>query len=253
MKKEIDKVKKTILGLLAGLTVACPCIPTAQAAVTGFGDLIITPGSGPNQSGLVIQWNDSKVPAALAWGFNWTSNSTTVNDMLLAVMSADVRLFSRGDSSTPFGPAYFGFGYNNSGNFSVAGAVNELGVPVTPVFVGGFSDMNTDPGTTQAPLTSTAAAPSNPLDRYVEGWNDNGFWELFSGSGPAYPGTWTSSAVGVTETLTQNTWYALSLSNSDFSSNLPGAATAAVPEPIALWLILLAGIIFHASKRLYTH
>jgi hypothetical protein len=247
-------MKKPILVLLAGLTLFSIGTPRAHAVVTGFGDLGLWTGTGPNQSGLVIQWNDSKSPSALAWGFNWTS-AGTVNDMLLAVLSADVRLFVRGDSGTSFGPGYFGFGYNDSGNFSVTGAVDQFGAAVAPVFVGGLSDMNTNPATTQAPTTSASAAPSNPLDRYVEGWNDNGYWELFTGTGPAYPGTWTSSVVGVGgEPLTNNGWYTLSLSNPDFSPNLPGLATAAIPEPSTTLLLLLAGGVFlYARKRLHTH
>lgn len=246
-------MKKLIIGLLVGITFVPFGAPRAQATVTEFGDLAFWTGSGSNQSGLVIQWNDSKSPQALAWGFNWSSGST-LNDMLLAVLGADVRLFARGDSAANFGPSYFGFGYSNSGNFSVTGAVDQFGTSVTPVFVNGLSDMNTNPTTTQAPTSSTAAGPSNPLDRYVEGWNDNGYWELFTGTGTSYPGTWTSSFAGASQALVNNDWYAFSISQPNFDSNLPGVATAAVPEPSTfLLLIVTGGLFLYARKRLHAH
>ena len=246
-------MKKLIKGLLVSITLLTLGAPRTHAVVTGFGDLGLWTGTGPNQSGLVIQWNDSKSPSALAWGFNWSS-AGTVNDMLLAVLSADVRLFARGDSEVGFGAAYFGFGYSNSGNFSVTGAVDQFDAAVTPVFIGGISDMNTNPATTQSPTTSLSAAPSNPLDRYVEGWNDNGYWEIFTGTGPAYPGSWTSSMVGVGEALVNDRWYALSFSNPDFSSIQPGSATAAIPEPsTTLLLVLASGVFLYARKRLHAH
>ena len=174
-----DKMKRTIVALALGTIFT---INSQAGVVSSFGEIQFWTGSGASESSLVIQWNDSKSPLALAWGFNWSSAST-VNDMLLAVMSVDVRLFARGDSATGYGASYFGFGYNNSGNFSVVGAVDQFGTAVTPVFTNGLSDMNTDPTTTQAPFSSASAAPANSVDRYAEGWNDNGFWDLYTGTG----------------------------------------------------------------------
>ena len=74
----------------------------ALAVVTGFDDLQSWSGSGANQSGLVIQWNDGKNPITLAWGFHW-DNSATAYDMLTAVLHSNVGLYARIDSATAFG------------------------------------------------------------------------------------------------------------------------------------------------------
>ena len=242
-------MKKTFTGLALA---AFLTIPLQAGVVSSFNDLAFWTGTGASQSSLVIQWNDSKSPQALAWGFKWTSAST-VNDMLLTVLSADVLLFARGDSSTGFGAAYFGFGYSNSGNFSVAGAVDSLGAAVTPVFTNGFSEMNTDSAATQAPFSSASAAPANAVDRYAEGWNDNGFWDLYTGTGQTYPATWSESLVGSGEELVNNGWYVFTITTPEFTPNLPGVATAAVPEP-STFLLLLAGAILYlyARKRIHS-
>ena len=241
-------MKKTLTGLALA---AFLTIDLHAGVVSSFTDLAFWSGTGASQSSLVIQWNDSKSPPALAWGFKWSS-ANTVNDMLLAVLSADVRLFARGDSSTGFGAAYFGFGYSNSGNFSVVGAVDSLGAAVTPVFTNGFSEMNTDSAATQAPFSSASAAPANPTDRYTEGWNDNGFWDLYTGTGQTYPVTWSESVVGSGEALVDNGWYVFTITTPEFTPNLPVAADAAVPEP-STFLLLPAGaaLLLYARKRIH--
>ena len=246
MKKKIATLCLSVLAFAGS---------AGNAQVTGFNDLATWTGSGTNQSALVIQWNDGKSPGALAWGFRWDTPGTTVSDMLLEVMDAAVGLFARGDLSTGFGPSYFGFGYDTGidGTFGVTGATDPLGAPVNLVFANGLSNTNTNDASTQAPLTSIGTAPVDAQDRYREGWMDNGFWELYSGTGIAYPITWTASFIGAGETLAANGWYAFSISNADFSSNLPGAAFAAIPEPSTLALLAAGGIllVIHARKRFH--
>ncbi len=197
-------------------------------------------GSGNNTSAFVVYWNDSKSPDALAWGYKW-DGTQTVYDMLVFLAHNDPRLFARIDSATSFGAAIFGIGYQTgSAPFGVTGAVDTAGNPVTPGFTAGINDLNTNPAVTEAPLSSTTAAPANAADRYVEGFNDNGYWELFhSGTDafnlqPSYtlPTTWTSSWVGASITLVNNGWAAFSITQPDFTSNPPTAAVvAAIPEP----------------------
>lgn len=201
-------------------------------------------GTGTNHAGLVISFNDGKTNSTIAWGFAW-NGTASVASMLTSLAAADPRLFARIDSATGFGLGIFGLGYDANGNgiFSVTGAENPLGNPTTPVFTAGISDLNTNSTTVQAPASSVGAAPGEIADHYTEGWNDNGFWELFTGGASSvYPTTWTSSMTGATDTnLVNNGWFALSISNSDFSSNIPGAAVAAVPEPDSVALVAGAG------------
>lgn len=250
---------KKLLALAGAAVVFAAGVLHAQ--VTNLDDLNYW-GTGPNRTGLIIYWNDSKSPNAIAWGYQWSGNQT-VADMLLFLASNDPLLFLRIDSSTGFGLAVFGIGYQvGSSPFGVTGAQDTAGNPVTPVFSSGVDDLDTNPSTTQAPASSTAAAPTNAVDHYVEGWNDNGYWELFhSGSdnlalqpSSTLPTVWTSSWVGSSVPLVHNAWAAFSFA-SGFSSVPPaGSVVAAIPEPSVLLLAASGGIwllFFHARKRLH--
>jgi len=187
-------------------------------------------GSGTNHAALVICMNDGKANSTLVWGYSWTGTAT-VWDMLTALAAADPRLFIRIDSATSFGGALFGIGYdaNNDSIFSVTGAEDTSGNPVTPVFTFGISDMSTSSSSAEAPASSSGTAPGETADHYAEGWMDNGFWELFTGSsGSPYPATWTSNSSGASATtLVNNGWYAFSITAADYTSNTPGSAVAA--------------------------
>lgn len=206
-------------------------------------------GSGANKSAFVVYWNDAKGPDALAWGFQWDTPGTTVADMLLFLAANDPKLFARIDSSTGFGLGIFGLGYQNGPSpFGISGAEDGAGNTVSPVFIGGVDDINTNLATTQAPFSSAAAQPLNPDDRYKEGWNDNGFWEMYNSgvdnlaleASFALPTTWTSSWVGSSTTLVNNSWAAFSISNPDFSSNLPTTSVvSAIPESATAGLVLI--------------
>ncbi|MCX7869869.1 MAG: hypothetical protein N2322_07955, partial [Terrimicrobiaceae bacterium] len=73
--------------------------------------------------------------------------------------------------------------------------------------------------------------------------------------GAAYPPTWTSNWLGVgSVNLVNDGWYALSISEPDYTSNTPGPAFAAIPEPSAALLVACGSgllILFHARKRLH--
>jgi len=235
--------------------------------VTGFSDLNYW-GTGSNHSALVISWNDGKSNSTMAWGFSW-NGSTTVADMLLALASADPRLFVRIDSATSLGTAVFGIGYDANGNgiFSVTGAHDTNGNLTTPVFTAGISDMNTDAGHTEAPyfdnnpdpnaqVASANTAPGEVADHYAEGWWDNGFWEFSrGGTTTSYPGSWDSTFVnGISQTtLLDNGWYAFSITTPDYVSQPPGAAIAAVPEPSTLAMVGIGSIAFGLFLRHRRH
>lgn len=241
-------MKQSFFGILAAVLVTAG---GAWAQLVGDLDDLNYWGSGANRAAFVVQWNDSKSPYALAWGYRW-SGTQTVADMLVFLAANDPRLFARIDSATGFGLGIFGLGYQTgSAAFGVTGAEDILGNPVTPVFVAGVDDLNTDPATTQAPASSAGTAPLNPADRYAEGWNDNGFWELYhSGTSNfvleasfALPTTWTASFVGAGVTLVDDSWAVFSISNPDFSSNLPTTDVfVAVPEPSSALLLMVCAL-----------
>ena len=228
-----------------------------SAQITGFGDLNFW-GTGANRSALVIDWNNGHSTETLAWGFYWNGPAPTVFSMMQFLAANDPRFFMRIDSATGFGPAIFGLGYQwGSSPFGVSGAVDTSGNPVTPVFTSGVNDLDTNPSSTQAPTTSAGAVASNAGDFYKEGWMDNGYWEFFTGTvGASYPSSWTSSFSGVGGTFLNNDgWYALSITEPDFSSNTPGPAYAAIPEPSALFLLIVAGgggLLLNARRRIHT-
>ena len=221
-------------------------------------------GTGSKRSALVVDWNDGKTNEVLAWGFRWDGTAPTVGDLLVSLAAADPRLFFRVDSDATYGLALFGIGYQTGGSpFGVTGAQDSTGAGVTPVFVSGINDMNLISGTTDAPLSSSLAAPVNATDHYSEAWNSpNRYWTLFfSGSGPypaaaeasyTYP-AWTEAGAGLSgATLDDGGWYALSYSDPGFLAVTPGASVAAVPEPSSIALCFFAvGALFYARKRIH--
>lgn len=231
---------------------------------TAFGQLVsdlddlIYWGTGTNRAAFVVYWNDSKSPDALAWGYRW-SGTQTVEDMLGFLAANDPRLFARIDSSTGFGLGVFGLGYQTgAAAFGVTGAQDPGGNAVTPAFISGIDNLNTNPSGTESPFSSLNAEPLNSADRYKEGWNDNGFWELFHSGTDNFelqasftlPTTWTSSFVGAGVELVNESWAAFSITQADFSSNPPTATvTAAVPEPSTFLLIGLGSLVFLIRKN----
>lgn len=81
---------------------------------TDFSDIQYWVGTGTNEAAFVVQWNDSKNPDALVWGFRWDGNATG-EDMLKAIAKADRRLFSLLYQGTAFGTAVGGLGFDLNG------------------------------------------------------------------------------------------------------------------------------------------
>ena len=222
----------------------------AQTLVQSFDDIQFWTGSGPNRSALMIQWRDQKTPSALVWGFQWSSN-TTLDTMIDTLASESLGLYSRIDSDGSMGTAYFGFGFDTGrdGSFGVSGAQNASGDLITLSFTSGIFDGSTGYGY-NGPFSSISAGPNNTLDRYQEGWMDNGYWELFSAQNSASP-AWASNWTGGTQTIENNTWYAFSLSAEDGTSIQPdlSAAANAVPEPSVAILVTIALVLFMLRRR----
>jgi hypothetical protein len=235
---------KKIKGLVATILIAYPLSQATAAIITPVVTTWI--GAGSQESALSIQWRDGKSPNAIIFGYRWTSASTTLNDMITAVLAANVGLYARGDLiSGGFGNAYYGFGYDTGLNasLSITGAVDDFGDPASQNFIDGFWDMGSG---YSGPASSTNATPSASADRYQEGWMDNGYWELFTATSNTTPTAWSSSNAGGVQTLGNETWYTYSLSNTDFTSNIPdlSSLSASVPEPsqIATSILLLLSI-----------
>jgi len=247
-------MKKSFFAVLAAITLLAG---NAVGQLVGDLDDLNYWGSGTNRIALVIQWNDSKSPGSLAWGYRW-SGTQTVGDMLTYLAANDSGLFLRIDSSTGFGMGIFGIGYQTGASpFGVTGAEDTGGSPVTPTFTAGINDLNTNPASTQAPASSAAASPTNAADRYAEGWNDTGFWELYNSgsdnsqlqSSFALPTTWTASFVGSSTALVDGSWAAFSFAPGFASAGVASSVTAAVPEPGSLGLLGFAAGAFWIWKR----
>lgn len=57
---------------------------SAEAAITGFDDIIYWVGSGANQAAMVIDWNDGTETQSFAWGYRWDGEATG-RDMFQAI------------------------------------------------------------------------------------------------------------------------------------------------------------------------
>jgi len=81
-----------------------------------FDDINFWIGEGENKAMLIIQWNDEKTPAALAWGYRWKSEEAKRGiDMVYDIVEAYPNLFA-----LVFNNEIGGFGYNlNGGSFAV--------------------------------------------------------------------------------------------------------------------------------------
>lgn len=97
-----------------------PPLTTNNVTTTiSFSDIQYWVGTGSNQAAFVVQWNDSKNPDALVWGFRWDGNATG-EDMLKAIAKTDKRFFTLLYQGTQFGTAVGGLGFDLNGQDSNA-------------------------------------------------------------------------------------------------------------------------------------
>ncbi|WDF48590.1 DUF5074 domain-containing protein [Chryseobacterium sp. KACC 21268] len=87
----------------------------SKKADFNFDDIVYWVGTGTNEAAFVVQWNDSKNPDALVWGFRWNGTATG-EDMLKAIAKTDKRFFTLLYQGTQFGSAVGGLGFDLDGN-----------------------------------------------------------------------------------------------------------------------------------------
>lgn len=133
-----------------------------------FSDIQYWVGTGSNQAAFVVQWNDSKNPDALVWGFRWDGNATG-EDMLKAIAKADKRFFTLLYQGTQFGSAIGGLGFDLNGQDS--NALIKSGNTTYPLYpVDGIVN------TTAYDFDDYVAKDVN--DHWKSGWY-SGFWSYW--------------------------------------------------------------------------
>jgi hypothetical protein len=231
-------MKKT---LLAALALAAAAWNGNAQLVGSFDDIDYWVGTGPNRAALVIQWNDDISPGALAWGYRWSGNATGL-DMINAVAGnttitdpgenlvgslsgADSRLVA-GVVRYSFGDSIFSLVYSGSSPARTQ-ADWFSGYWEYLIFGGNFEYTNW--GDTEPSLYNT---PGSPLYSNVN---------------------WFSSPIGMGfRQLVDGSWDALSFAP-DFSGvPVVQPEAVAVPEPAALGLVGLGGLLLiYARRRIF--
>jgi hypothetical protein len=182
-------------------------------------------GTGTNQAGLVISWNDGKAPDSLVFGYRWSGADPTVFGMMQAIDAANPRFSFTAHPSYPNASVFSVF-YDLTGN----GGVPVIGTP----------------GDLGGPENGHAAFAG---DHYAEGWY-TGFWGEVVGVGNPYNGgSWNSTTLpqGVgNDTVTNNSWFGLSFTSDLINFNIPDPSfptdPTATPEPSSVCLLSLGAM-----------
>nr|WP_228457670.1 DUF5074 domain-containing protein [Chryseobacterium indologenes] len=164
---------------------------TNTTSTLSFSDIQYWVGTGSNQAAFVVQWNDSKIPDALVWGFRWDGNATG-EDMLKAIAKADRRFFTLLYQGTQFGTAVGGLGFDLDGQNS--NALIKSGNTTYPLY-----PLNGIVNTTAYDFDDYTAQDTN--DHWGSGWY-NGFWSYYV-KNPA-DADFGFSGVGATSRILQN-------------------------------------------------
>jgi hypothetical protein len=168
----------------------------------------------------VIDWieNSAETPA-LVWGYRWDGDATS-RDMVIAIVTADPRLFARlgGTSSAPVAVYGLGFDTDADGNFSIndGTSFDDAGIAFS-----GPADL---------------ATATDPGDYYAEGWF-TGFWhfgvEEPRSRNPYDGGGWADIGVGMAgRELVDGSWDSWVYSPTfDFASFAENPLAAPSPFP----------------------
>jgi hypothetical protein len=165
-----------------------------SAIVKNFDDIQFWTGNGTNRAALVIEWNDGKSPASLAWGFRWNGQATGL-DMLKAIA---------GTSTTTY--------YDDNDNFqteTASGADSKLSVTLDRF---SFGDSLLTITFTDGFVTRTKSGFSTYFWKY---FNMGG---SFDKANPT-PGSW----VGIPNSYSGSSYYPGTSNSPQFSYSWTGA------------------------------
>ena len=156
------------------------CNTAFAGVVTSFDDIDYWVGAGASQAALVIDWNgESADDESHTWGYRWDGDASGF-DMLLAVVAADTRLFTKLRTESALGVGVFGIGYdvNDNGQFTISDdtAFDARGVA--------YADAADDFVTAQ-----------EAADAYREGWS-LGVWSYGVANSNPWTSSWFRSPVG---------------------------------------------------------
>lgn len=181
-RTQSSSARSVVVGLLFVYFCAFSWPISSRADTFSFDDIELWVGSGANRAAMVIDWVESSAePPALAWGYRW-DGSATGRDMLLAIVAADERLFVKlGDE--PVNPILvYGIGYDADDD-------GEFGVDDGTSF--------DDDGVAFGGAPFFAAAATDPVDYYAEGWTF-AFWHYgIAASNPYDGGVWEDIQFGM--------------------------------------------------------
>lgn len=202
-------------------------IPTAKSQLKAsaapsisFSDIKYWVGTGTNEAAFVVQWNDSKNPDALVWGFRWDGTATGA-DMMKAIAKADHRFFTLLYQGTPQGIAVGGFGFDLDGQNLAALYYNgNTSTPLLPV--------NGIVNTTAYNFDDYNAVDAN--DHWQSGWMTNGYWSYWV-KNPANA-NFGYSSVGASSRVLQNGSWDVWNFNPSFNT-VPVSSTMTPVSPYA--------------------
>jgi len=201
-----------------------------------FSNIQLWAGTGTNEAGFEIDWNNGATNSALLWGYRWNGTATG-EQMFDAIVATDPRLYAEVSGPTDYGTEVFGLGFHQSGdqNFSLSPSLSFNSQHLAIVDAGSVED-------------SRAAVTSGDL--WQEGWYTAGYWTYWNSTDSrvsANQSDWDSSYGGMTSRVLENGdmdgW------SFDYGFNWPASTPAApsyvtaVPEPSA-WALLGMGGLF---------
>lgn len=184
-------------------------------------------GTGANEAALVIDWNDGKADESLLWGYRW-DGAATGEDMLLAVLGQDGRLFGHVGPAGAYGTPLYGLGYDLDGD-------DDFGVT-------GLAEVSFDAAGLSVGAPVDGGLPSDSDDHWQAGWFTDGFWVHWTASGKSSL-TWASGLGLSSQVLSDGDWAGLSFDPVFSFTDVPSEPVAAVPEPASLALLGIGGVV----------